>query len=197
MKAKRPKHTADTTLTTSVKISAGHHRKISEPAGNQQSDDQNDKKSRSHRQSASRRAGPFRDFFQMLLGFSFINFFAVHTAPEDWRTPDAPRRFNVHDFAPAFWTAAALCRFSTRRSRHQNFHTLATRLRQKFGPVGVAVSRAPINSASIRCCCFSSTMTSGDGGAAFSAMTGDLSRTEKSTAKIRIQTAASPAHALG
>ncbi len=40
-------------------------------------------------------------------------------------------------------------------------------------------------------------MTSGDGGADFSAILGDVSRIEKFTAKIKTQTAASPAHALG
>jgi hypothetical protein len=40
-------------------------------------------------------------------------------------------------------------------------------------------------------------MTSGDGGAVFSAMTGVLSRSEKSTVRIKTHTAASPAQALG
>ena len=59
------------------------------------------------------------------------------------------------------------------------------------------VSRGPINSASKRCCCRNSTMTSGDGGEDFSAKTGDGSRMEKFTTRIKIQTAANPAQALG
>ena len=58
-------------------------------------------------------------------------------------------------------------------------------------------SRGPINSASSRCCCFNSTITSGEGGADFSATAGALSRTEKFTARITIQTAARPAQAVG
>ncbi len=58
-------------------------------------------------------------------------------------------------------------------------------------------SRGPMSSANSRCCCRSSTITSGDGGADFSASLGEESRMEKFTAKIKIQTAASPAHALG
>ena len=40
-------------------------------------------------------------------------------------------------------------------------------------------------------------MTSGDGGEDFSAINGDLSRMEKFTARIKIQTAARPAQARG
>src|ERR1035437_8806980 len=56
-------------------------------------------------------------------------------------------------------------------------------------------SYEPTSSANIRCCFFNSTITSGDGGADFSASLGVVSRMEKFTAKIKIQTAASPAHA--
>ena len=59
------------------------------------------------------------------------------------------------------------------------------------------VPREPINSANSNCCFFNSTIASGDSGADFSAIPGDVSRTEKFTAKISIQIAANPAHALG
>ena len=59
------------------------------------------------------------------------------------------------------------------------------------------VSRGPMSSAKNRCCLRSSTITSGEGGADFSARRGAESRMEKFTAKIKIQTAANPAHAAG
>jgi len=54
-----------------------------------------------------------------------------------------------------------------------------------------------MSSASKSCCCRNSTIISGDGGADFSATRGDGSRREKFTARIKIQTAARPAHAFG
>ena len=63
--------------------------------------------------------------------------------------------------------------------------------------LALLLSRGPINSASSSRCCRSSTVTSDDGREFFSATTNDVSRAEKFMAKIKIQTAARPAHACG
>ena len=100
---------------------------------------------------------PVHHFFQMLFGFSSINFYVVKTS----------KRPSV-------------------RGRGKNFGGSASRS-----------SLEPINCANMSFCCRNSAMISGDGGEIFSATIPDLSRIEKSTAKMKIQIAARPAQAAG
>jgi len=94
--------------------------------------------------------------------------------------------------------------FSTAFARKEIIHTTIISARSPRG-LGVNIrgrsasrdSRGPTSSAKSRCCCRSSTSTSGVVGADFSALRGAESRMEKFTARIKIQTAASPAHAFG
>ncbi len=123
---------------------------------------------------------PVHDFFQMLLGSSFINSVFGGT---QCRRPKLDKWDGDTPSLPIY-----VIKISTRS------------LRGNGKNLGGTASRAwltPINSASIHCCCFNSAITSSDGGAAFSAITGVVSRAEKSKQKIRIQTAARPAQALG
>ncbi len=124
-------------------------------------------------------AGPFHGLFQMLLGSSFIKKF-YHSS----------RREPAHYFQLE-WTHVRCyaVKISTRSPR--GFGT------KILGRSTSSGSREPTSSANIRCCFFNSTITSGDGGADFSAICGDGSRMEKFTAKMKTQTAASPAQALG
>jgi len=75
--------------------------------------------------------------------------------------------------------------------------SLCGREKNIFCRSAVRVSFEPINSANICRCFFSSTITSGEGGENFSATFCDLSRVEKFSVKMKIQMAASAAHALG